>query len=65
MPTQSSPHKDGSEGVPGEGGGEWREIWRCEIACPVIYLRFSPDGAFFATAGEVSYLFLLASPEAV
>ena len=43
-----------SEGVSGGVGGvEWKEVWRCEMAHPIVHLEFSPDGAYFASAGKV------------
>ena len=33
--------------------GVWSEVWRCEVAVPVVHLKFSPDSLLFATAGEV------------
>ena len=47
----------GEGGMMGMGGasgmGTWNEVWRCEVAIPVIHLKFSPDSTLFATAGEV------------
>ena len=37
----------------GSGQGTWTEVWRCEMAVPVIHLKFSPDSLLFAAAGEV------------
>ena len=37
----------------GSGHGTWTEMWRCEMAVPVVHLKFSPDSLLFATAGEV------------
>ena len=34
--------------------GVWSEVWRCEVAVPVVHLKLSPDSLLFATAGEVS-----------
>ena len=48
----------GEGGMMGMGGvsgmGTWNEVWRCEVAIPVVHLKFSPDSTLFATAGEVS-----------
>lgn len=44
------------EGLMGGGSGQlgtWTEAWRCEVAIPVVHLKFSPDSLLFATAGEV------------
>ncbi|KAF5905311.1 dmX-like protein 1 isoform X1, partial [Clarias magur] len=30
----------------------WRCIWQCNTASPVHLIKFSPDGEFFATAGQ-------------
>ncbi|XP_062310924.1 dmX-like protein 1 isoform X2 [Osmerus eperlanus] len=30
----------------------WRCIWNCRTASPVHLMKFSPDGEFFATAGQ-------------
>ena len=46
----------GGEGMMGggvSGMGTWNEVWRCEVAIPVVHLKFSPDSTLFATAGEV------------
>ena len=37
----------------GSGHGAWLEVWHCEMAVPVVHLKFSPDSLLFATAGEV------------
>ena len=42
------------------GGGRWKEVWRCKMALPIVHLKFSPDGAMFASVSEVC-LCLLAS----
>ena len=51
------PEREISVGDLGEGGlsgmGTWNELWRCEVAIPVVHLKFSPDSTLFATAGEV------------
>ena len=44
----------GREGGGGGGGGRWKEVWRCKMALPVVHLKFSPDGAMFASVSEVS-----------
>ena len=44
----------------GGGGGRWKEVWRCKMALPIVHLKFSPDGAMFASVSEVC-LRLLAS----
>ncbi|KAL0979806.1 hypothetical protein UPYG_G00189980 [Umbra pygmaea] len=30
----------------------WRVIWQCKTASPIQLMKFSPDGEFFATAGQ-------------
>lgn len=30
----------------------WRCIWHCKTASPIQLMKFSPDGEFFATAGQ-------------
>ncbi|XP_051508605.1 dmX-like protein 1 [Myxocyprinus asiaticus] len=30
----------------------WRCIWHCKTAAPTHFIKFSPDGEFFATAGQ-------------
>ncbi|XP_051758739.1 dmX-like protein 1 isoform X2 [Ctenopharyngodon idella] len=30
----------------------WRCIWQCKSAAPTHFIKFSPDGEFFATAGQ-------------
>ncbi|XP_073674811.1 dmX-like protein 1 isoform X2 [Garra rufa] len=30
----------------------WRCVWQCKSAAPTHFIRFSPDGEFFATAGQ-------------
>lgn len=30
----------------------WRCIWQCKTAAPTHFIQFSPDGEFFATAGQ-------------
>ncbi|XP_063050871.1 dmX-like protein 1 isoform X2 [Engraulis encrasicolus] len=30
----------------------WRSIWQCRTASPIHFLKFSPGGEFFATAGQ-------------
>lgn len=30
----------------------WRCIWQCKTASPIHLIKFSPDGEFFATAGQ-------------
>ena len=37
----------------GGGGPRARELWRRKLPLPVIHLKFSPDGALFASASEV------------
>ena len=46
----------GGAGGGGSGHGTWKEMWRCEMAVPVVHLKFSPDSLLFATAGEVGLL---------
>lgn len=37
----------------GEGShGVWKELWRCPLARPAVYLSFSPDRAMFASASQ-------------
>ncbi|XP_077096514.1 dmX-like protein 1 isoform X2 [Siphateles boraxobius] len=38
-----------------EAGGpqrSWRSIWQCKSAASTHFIKFSPDGEFFATAGQ-------------
>ncbi|XP_062399694.1 dmX-like protein 1 isoform X3 [Sardina pilchardus] len=35
-----------------EGHNTWRCIWQCKTASPTHFLKFSPGGEFFATAGQ-------------
>lgn len=30
----------------------WRCVWQCRSAAPTHFIKFSPDGEFFATAGQ-------------
>ncbi|XP_016107318.1 dmX-like protein 1 [Sinocyclocheilus grahami] len=30
----------------------WRCVWQCKSAAPTHFIKFSPDGEFFATAGQ-------------
>nr|XP_054587570.1 dmX-like protein 1 isoform X2 [Nothobranchius furzeri] len=30
----------------------WKSIWQCRTASSVTFMKFSPDGEFFATAGQ-------------
>ncbi|XP_067270720.1 dmX-like protein 1 [Pseudorasbora parva] len=30
----------------------WRSLWQCKSAAPTHFIKFSPDGEFFATAGQ-------------
>ena len=50
-------HEGGDDGNMVGGGvsgqGTWTEVWRCEVAVPVVHLKFSPDSTLFATAGKV------------
>jgi hypothetical protein len=34
----------------------WTLEWECQMAKPVFYLKFSPDGKFFAAAGKYDRL---------
>jgi hypothetical protein len=34
----------------------WTLEWECKMAKPVFYLKFSPDGKFFAAAGKYDRL---------
>uniref|UniRef100_A0A4W5QJI7 Dmx like 1 n=1 Tax=Hucho hucho TaxID=62062 RepID=A0A4W5QJI7_9TELE len=36
----------------GEPQCPWRCIWHCKTASPIQLMKFSPDGEFFATAGQ-------------
>ncbi len=61
LPAEVLPEREMGEsegGMMGMGGvsgmGTWNEVWRCEVAIPVVHLKFSPDSTLFATAGEVS-----------
>ncbi len=38
----------------------WAEVWTCDSGQPIVYLKFSPDGTFFASAGEVQNMCTLA-----
>ncbi len=41
----------------GMRGVEWAEVWKCDMGRSVVHLKFSPDGTFFASAGEASSYF--------
>ena len=65
FPTEVLPERDmgevgeglaGGAGGGGSGHGTWKEMWRCEMAVPVVHLKFSPDSLLFASAGEVGLL---------
>ncbi len=45
-----------TNGGSGEGirSVEWAEVWTCDMGRSVVHLKFSPDGTFFASAGEAS-----------
>lgn len=39
-----------------EEAATWDCIWKCRTSTPVSFLRFSPDGTLFASAGKVDRL---------
>ena len=56
MSSELAPPTADREGPGGGGSGRWKEVWRCKVALPVVHLKFSPDGAMFASASEVGRL---------
>jgi len=51
--SELAPPPSEREGQGVGGTGRWKEVWRCKMALPVVHLKFSPDGAMFASASEV------------
>ncbi|XP_066567407.1 dmX-like protein 1 isoform X2 [Amia ocellicauda] len=44
--------EDVKEMTIGNGLGSWKCIWQCKTASSIHLMKFSPDGDFFATAGQ-------------
>ncbi|NWT03327.1 DMXL1 protein, partial [Mionectes macconnelli] len=51
VPLENPSDNDSTERID-IGLGEWRCIWQCKTASQVCLMKFSPDGEFFATAGQ-------------
>lgn len=47
-PDDAHSHDEGPDGCK----MRWDCVWRCRTASPVTFLRFSPDGALFVSAGK-------------
>ncbi|TRY64794.1 hypothetical protein DNTS_004401 [Danionella cerebrum] len=55
-----------SEGQAVDPQSSWSCLWQCKSAAPVHFIKFSPDGEFFATAGKMDFSFIyLTHPRAV
>ncbi len=48
-----SSNQEPAESNEGVAEVTWAEVWRCDMGQPIVHLKFSPDGTFFASAGEV------------